>query len=115
MMAPIPSATRLVAVSVRLSGTPSWATIAWVSASFARESNVPMDCLAKSPHHGCFDRGAPYGQIVWDALSRRCEAVTAGVGHAGFSPFRIATEAGRIPGHCQHGGRPKVSISQSAV
>ena len=49
MMAPMPSATRFVAVRVRLSGTPSWATIAWASASFARESSVLIDCLAKSP------------------------------------------------------------------
>ena len=59
MMAPIPSATRLVAVSVRLSGTPSWATISWTSGSFARESRLSIDCLAKSPriappHVGCF-------------------------------------------------------------
>ena len=48
MMAPMPSATRLVAVSVRLSGTPPWVTRAWTSVSCASACRVAIDFLASS-------------------------------------------------------------------
>jgi hypothetical protein len=48
IMAPTPSETRLTALSVRLSGTPSWVVKAWTSGSPASASRAASDFRAQT-------------------------------------------------------------------